>query len=217
MNRIRTNIQDGTYPPGYKLVTQDISDELGISRTPVVAAINRLVAEGLAESIPRKGTIVTQLTPKRIKDMCDVRLMMEVYAASFAVKNISDRPEVLEKMKSLSKYFDKIEDKDFDYSSVSDVDYEFHTLFVSLADNEQLLKMYQANWSIGTPYYVLRLANMPLSDLKKQFDAHLEFVQLLSNKDEAGLRKSLTKHISQVSKIIQGVLKDNPHILKGSP
>lgn len=49
---IRKRIQIGTYPPGSRLSTQEISTALGVSRTPVVAALNRLVAEGIAEAIP---------------------------------------------------------------------------------------------------------------------------------------------------------------------
>ena len=48
---IRKRIQNGTYPPGCKLSTQEISDSLGISRTPVVAAVNRLVAQGDRKSV----------------------------------------------------------------------------------------------------------------------------------------------------------------------
>jgi DNA-binding GntR family transcriptional regulator len=215
LQKIRASIQDGTYPPGHKLITQDISDELGVSRTPVVAAINRLVSEGLAESIPRKGTIVTQLTPKKIKDMNEVRLMIELYTVPLAIKNIDDHPEILERMLSIVKIFDGIDGKDFDYSEVSAADYEFHTLFISLADNEQLLKMYRANWSIGTAYFVFRHAEMPLSSLSKQYAAHMEIVKLLSNKDKAGLQKTIKKNLSDVMKTIDKVFDDNPDLLKG--
>ena len=47
---IRKRIQIGTYPPGSRLSTQEISTALGVSRTPVVAALNRLV--GLPKRSP---------------------------------------------------------------------------------------------------------------------------------------------------------------------
>ena len=84
---IKNKIQDGTYPPGTKLSTQEISDNLGISRTPVVAAINRLVAQGLAEAIPRRGTIVAQLSTQQIKDIIEVRKMIELYSIKSVIKN----------------------------------------------------------------------------------------------------------------------------------
>ena len=69
LDAIRENILIGKYPAGQKLSTQDIAEELGISRTPVNAAINRLVAEGLAEAIPRRGTIVRKLSKKQIQEI----------------------------------------------------------------------------------------------------------------------------------------------------
>ena len=215
LDSIRTNIQNGTYPPQYKLSTQEISDKLGISRTPVIAAINRLVAEGLAESIPRRGTIVTQLTPKKIREMCDVRTMIESYAATKAIDNLDSKPEVLEEMKSLADFFSSMEIQDYDYDGLSQLDQKFHTLLVSLADNEQLLSMYRGNWSIGTPYYILRLARVPLSSIKKQLKTgHNEFVTFLVNKDRQGLLDSLNKHLHEIERIVADILKENPGILE---
>ena len=47
---IKKRIQNGEYAPGTKLNTQEISDSLGISRSRVLAAINRLIALGLVEA-----------------------------------------------------------------------------------------------------------------------------------------------------------------------
>lgn len=216
LTSIRTNIQNGVYPPGHKLTTQNISDELNISRTPVIAAINRLVSEGLAESIPRKGTIVTQLTPKRIKDMCEARYMIEMHVIAPAIERIDSSSGILKKMQALARDFNEIQFDDFDYETVSSLDQEFHTLYVSLADNGQIVKMYQGNWSIGTPYYILRRAKVPLSSINDQLGAHQEFVELLAEKNEEGLKKSLSKHLIAIQNIVMDILKENPRLLEGT-
>ena len=68
---IKKRIQNGEYAPGTKLNTQEISDSLGISRSPVLAAINRLIALGLVEATPRKGTTVAQLSDTQIRTSDD--------------------------------------------------------------------------------------------------------------------------------------------------
>ena len=187
---------------------------MNISRTPVIAAINRLVAEGLAESLPRRGTIVTQLTPKKIKDMCEARYMIELFVVNHAVNRIDSMPEVFEKMNLLARQLDEVKCSDYEYDVASQLDFEFHTLYVSLAQNEQISKMYQANWSIGTPYYILRLANMPLSNIKHLFGAHIEFVDFLMAKNQVALRKSLSKHLNLIQEVILDLINQNPLILE---
>ena len=73
LNEIRARIQSGEYPPGTKLTTQEISDSLGICRTPVISAINRLVSLGLVEAIPRRGMVVAKMSPEQVQDVLEVR------------------------------------------------------------------------------------------------------------------------------------------------
>src|SRR5699024_10744853 len=126
------------YEAGKKLSTQDIAEELGISRTPVNAAINRLVAEGLAEAIPRRGTIVRQLSKKQIKDIIEVRMLLETYAVKKAVENVLKNPDKLKYMKDILHKFDEINDDD--YRMASSIESDFHRALVELSDNEQLLR-----------------------------------------------------------------------------
>lgn len=211
---IRLNIENGVYPPGHKLITQDISDELGISRTPVVAAVNRLIAEGFAESIPRRGTIVAQLTPKKILDMLDVRMMIELYSVKPVIKNLDSNREIISKMQSLVNEFDLDKHDPFDYRSISNADFKFHTLFISQTGNEQMMKIYASNWITSTPYYILRIAGIPLSRIKGGLDAHSEVIHLLLKKDEMGLKTLLSKHLSNISQLYLSVLSENPHLFK---
>ena len=76
---IKKRIQNGDYSPGTKLNTQEISISLGISRSPVLAAINRLIALGLVEAIPRKGTVVAKLSVSQIRNIIEARQMMELF------------------------------------------------------------------------------------------------------------------------------------------
>ena len=54
--KIRSNIYSGKYLPGQRLVVREISEELGVSHTPVKDALNRLVSEGYVVALPRRSS-----------------------------------------------------------------------------------------------------------------------------------------------------------------
>jgi len=191
---IKNRIQSGSYPPGTKLSTQDISNYLGISRTPVVAAVNRLVAQGLAEAIPRRGTIVTQLSMQQLKDIIEVRQMIELSSIKSVLRNVDYYPEIIEKMKSLITGFNDAVNSN--YSTAADLENNFHTLFVTLTGNTQLIKIYESNWSVGAIFYLYSLAKLPLSHHEKSFRQHKNILQFLIAKDEENLYITIKDHLS---------------------
>lgn len=194
LERIREDIQNGKYAPGSKLSSKDIADELGISRTPVNAAINRLVAEGLAEAIPRRGTIVAELSAKKTKDVIDVRVMMETFATKGAVENLDKHPEIVAEMESILDQLDNI--GDHEYPLASRLEARFHLLLVTLSENEQLISLFQNNWSVGAVFHVHVLAKSPLSSQYKEYNvSHREILRLLKEKKQKELEKAIAKHI----------------------
>ena len=197
---IRENILTGKYEAGKKLSTQDIAEELGISRTPVNAAINRLVAEGLAEAIPRRGTIVRQLSKKQIKDIIEVRMLLETYAVKKAVENVLKNPDKPKYMKDILHKFDEINDDD--YRMASSIESDFHRALVELSDNEQLLRLYDTNWSVGSAFYLYTMAKMPSSKQRKLFDEHKTIVRLLEEENKEELENVIKSHISAVKDVL---------------
>ncbi|MDF2615726.1 MAG: mcbR 1 [Sedimentibacter sp.] len=191
---IKDRIQDGTYPPGTKLSTQEISDNLGISRTPVIAAINRLVAQGLAEAIPRRGTIVAQLSTQQIKDIIEVRKMIELFSIKSVIKNAEYYPEIIEKMQSLISRFNDAATSN--YSNAAELENTFHTLFISLTGNAQLVKIYESNWSVGAIFYLYSLTKLPLSHHEKSFSQHRKLMQYVLEKDEENLYITMKDHLT---------------------
>lgn len=205
--KIKDRIQNGVYPPGTKLSTQEISDNLGVSRTPVIAAINRLVAQGLAKAIPRRGTIVAQLSILQIKDIIEVRSMIELFSIKPAIKNVYYYPKIIERMQSISEKFNE-QDK-LDYSIASELEVEFHSLFVSLTGNEQLVKIYESNWSVGAMFYLYSISKMPLSHHEKAFNHHQNILKYLLAQDEENLRNTINEHLAFVDNTFQLYCRSN--------
>ncbi len=203
LDAIRENILIGKYPAGQKLSTQDIAEELGISRTPVNAAINRLVAEGLAEAIPRRGTIVRKLSKKQIQEIIDVRTILEVYAAQQAIKNVEEYPEKLEHMKELICKFDEL--VEYDYKFASTIESDFHRTLIELSGNEQLLRLYDTNWAVGSAFYLYAMRNMSFAKQKTLLEEHRYIVKLIEDKNIEELERVLRGHIAFVKDVIKTV------------
>ena len=78
---LKERIMHHAFLPGDKLDVQQLANDLGVSRTPVKDAINRLTSEGLVVLRSRRGTYVATLTPAMLRDLFDVRTMIEAWAA----------------------------------------------------------------------------------------------------------------------------------------
>src|SRR5476649_1336994 len=66
-------LNDKRYNPGDKISVEKLSRELGVSRTPLWGAINRLEAEGIVEVVPRMGVYLTSYDTKRMLDIFQAR------------------------------------------------------------------------------------------------------------------------------------------------
>ena len=96
---LRRRLMSGYYEPGSKLKEEVVAADLSVSRTPVRAAIHRLIAEGLLEPAPKRGALVTPWGAQDVEDIFNLRIMLEGYGASLAAKNATreevDRLEAL--------------------------------------------------------------------------------------------------------------------------
>ncbi|PLR75871.1 GntR family transcriptional regulator [Bacillus sp. V3-13] len=63
---IRIAIANGELRPGYPLLETELSEQLGMSRTPVREALNRLKAEDIIETVKRKGIFVKTLSKEEL-------------------------------------------------------------------------------------------------------------------------------------------------------
>jgi DNA-binding GntR family transcriptional regulator len=89
---VRELFLSGTrYAPGDKISVEELSRELGVSRTPLWSAINRLEAEGIVEIVPRQGVYLIDYDPARALEIYVAREALEGMAARLAAANITDK------------------------------------------------------------------------------------------------------------------------------
>lgn len=83
---LKQQIVGGTYAPGAQLKEEHITRELGVSRTPVRAALRRLVDEGLAVADENRGARVAEWTEFDIEETFALRGVLEAHAADLAAR-----------------------------------------------------------------------------------------------------------------------------------
>jgi len=89
VRQLREGILIGRYAPGQRLIEADLTRELGVSRGPLREAFRRLSAEGLIESIPNRGALVRRLSQSQIRELYQIRMVLEILAVELAAKNIN--------------------------------------------------------------------------------------------------------------------------------
>ncbi|MFA0889120.1 MAG: GntR family transcriptional regulator [Synergistales bacterium] len=83
-------IIEGKLLPGFPITESELSEELGVSRTPIRNALRRLVAEGLLESRKNRGCVIPGLSRKDLEDLFKVRLITEPNIAFEAAKKATE-------------------------------------------------------------------------------------------------------------------------------
>jgi DNA-binding GntR family transcriptional regulator len=76
--------------PGQKLHHQELSERLGVSRTPVREALTRLVQEGYVSLLPNRGFTCKEIRLQEAEELYDLREALEAFAVESAIKNLTD-------------------------------------------------------------------------------------------------------------------------------
>ncbi len=91
VERLRDAIITGRFAGGSRLVERALCEQLGVSRSVVREAIRYLEAEGLVETLPRSGPVVSTLDWPRARQIYDIRRLLEADAAAACARN-ADTP-----------------------------------------------------------------------------------------------------------------------------
>ncbi|WP_172370073.1 GntR family transcriptional regulator [Sporosarcina jiandibaonis] len=194
-NILREKIIGRTYMPGSKLDIHKLAEEFGVSRSPVKDAINQLVHEGLIEIIPRKGTYVTQLKFTDFIEVLDARLMIELWAAKQAIRNITDG-----ELKEWGKIFQNMDAlldiAPFPFEKYSKLDMKFHMMLVEWANNNKIKEVFS---SFNTHVDLSRIVHSTsLESTIKRHKDHWHMFEAMKNRDLPNLSRTLTNHIESL-------------------
>ena len=144
-SKIEEDIINGRYKEGQKVTESMLSNELGVSRTPIRESIRRLELEGLIDIIPNKGIVITGVTREDIEDIYDIRELIEGLATrKAAIKMNEVDHEKLKEIIDLQEFYTM---KD-NIKGLVKMDSEFHKLIFKCSGSKTLnhtLSMFHHN------------------------------------------------------------------------
>ena len=143
-------IISGKIVPGQKLVAEDIARQMGVSRIPVREAMGRLEARGFIMIKPKVGSVVNELSRENLKEILDLRLMLECEAAEKAVSQV--KFETLNKLQKAHIIYARARQGD-DAEELLRSNREFHLLVYHDAKSPLLLELINQLWGRVSPYY----------------------------------------------------------------
>lgn len=127
-------ILSGELEPGQKITQMKLAEEIGVSRTPLLKALQILEHELLVESIPRRGMFVKKMKHEEIIDAFDCREGLEGIAARLTAERITDS-----QLRRLEKLFAPFKNQtDISVKDYGRADQQFHRLLIQFSGNQIL-------------------------------------------------------------------------------
>ena len=189
------------YAPGDKISVEELSRELGVSRTPLWAAINRLEAEGIVEIVPRQGVYLIDYDPERALEIYSAREALEGMAARLAASKITDRQlaALRANIDSQRHHLSKA-----DVESYYALALEFHEQIVRIAQNRTLERLLI---SILAQIRAMRVQrNYTPMHLPQSCDDHEKLVRALQQRDGDLAEREARSHIRDLTEEIRHTL-----------
>ncbi len=183
--------------PESVLNLSDLAKEFKVSRTPIKEVLISLQAE---EWIKRQGShfIVTPLSLERIREITEIRMVMEVQANIWAMERIT--PEETEALAAIQKKIGTFNESSSNQSIV-DFDFTIHHFIFQVAKNLHMAKILERILS----HYLRFWLSIPRQiDHRVFFTESLELIEAICDKDGALIRDHTTRHIRNSGAQIMG-------------
>jgi DNA-binding GntR family transcriptional regulator len=190
---------------GEKVLIDEIASQLGVSRTPVKDAVNRLALEGLVEKKARRGTFVTTLTLQDVVELFDLRLLLELYAAEKVLEK--GRVELLlAEMEKAMANLDKAANSDNpDYDVYMSWNRDLHLSLIRLADNNHALQIYK---SLNIHLQVARVHySHSVADVAQTQQEHRAIYEAFESGNWEQVKKTISTHVNNVKTAVLKTLE----------
>ena len=134
--KIKHKILQNIYPGGFQVLEDTLSEDLGMSRTPLKEALVRLVNDGLIEILPRRGMRVLPLTARDIAEIYEVLSPLELLAARLLAERKDNNASVKALQAEVDQMKRALAADDLDVWAVADE--RFHRALVDETGNTRL-------------------------------------------------------------------------------
>ncbi|WP_422124351.1 GntR family transcriptional regulator [Planococcus sp. X10-3] len=136
--KIKESILNGQFAPGDFLSERELIEILGMSKTPIKSALERLETEGFLIISSKQGIVINDLSIERILDIYDLRTALETYNCRQLTGKLteSQSKELEENLKNTEEVVSENDVKGFTI-----LDHQFHLLICKFVGNQEIYRI----------------------------------------------------------------------------
>ncbi|HEU0164671.1 MAG TPA: GntR family transcriptional regulator [Thermomicrobiales bacterium] len=194
-------ILDRELHPGEKLSDLRLSEELGVSRTPVREALHRLVQDGVVIAEPNRGFFVASYDRADIEEIYALRAALESFALRNAVDTVSPDQfkwalAELERVEYLLRTAEKDDERTEATAAFLEVDRGFHNLLLESSHNRRLIAILNGLWA---QIAVFQKAGLMITGwIDNALDEHRIILNHLIDGETDAAARALEHHIDSI-------------------
>lgn len=194
----KERILDGGYAQGQLIGEGEVSDAVGVSRTPVREAFLRLEAEGMLRLYPKRGALVVPISAADVEDVMETRLLIERFAIQRVIELDLDLGEQLGAAIAAQEGHAAADDT----VAFVDADREFHRIFVAATGNAILL---QTHDSLRDQQSRMGLAALSegADRMARILEQHRAIVAAVGKRDAAEADVLIDRHLEETLRLLR--------------
>ena len=187
---LRRSLFEGELGPGTPLREVALAAALKVSRSTVREALGMLVAEGLADRIPNKGTQVRRLDHDQVRDVCQARIVIE----TAGVRRWNDADEPLrDDVRRALQAFSDLTDTDYSAAEFTAAHLDIHRALSALTGSERLVAV--AESLHAEVRLALAHVDRARGNAVEQVHSHADLLSLLEKSDLDAAADELAEHL----------------------
>ena len=199
---LRRSIIMGHRKPGERLNVEELAQRHATSVSPVRDALHMLSQDGLVTIRPRSGYFVTRITLRQLRDLLDLRQVLELAAIERAALHIT--AEQIERLAHVHAGY--IGDDDESYDRYTDENRSFHYLVATASGNQELAEAVGRLHDRLARFMVLRHAGRTMET------THARIVEALRAHDVQAARQALLDELDETREaVLSRVIQDEGH------
>jgi DNA-binding GntR family transcriptional regulator len=186
-------------PPGAVVREPELTEQLGIGRTPVREALRRLAQERLVEVFPRRGMFVTKVDVRDLVRLCEVRVALEPEAARLAAERATQAD--LAELRGVLGELDGRRKRDA--RALIDLDERIHRAIYHASHNPYLAETLEQYYAHALRIWMVALAR---TDIGAAVGGHHAVLEAVVRGDGARAARLMREHVESFEEAVRDVL-----------
>jgi DNA-binding GntR family transcriptional regulator len=191
--QVKAEMDDFQLVPGDRFSEGELSQRLGVSRTPVREALFRLRNEGYLDVEPKSGWSVRPIDFERLEQLYDLRVILELASVARLCAHTGPAPAELEQLKAI--WLVPVAERLVDAREVGQLDEAFHATLVRAAGNAETARVH---WDVTERIRIVRHLDFTRGDrIEATYAEHAKILRAVMQRKADHAQLLLRSHVEQ--------------------